>query len=50
MIARVGRRVPLIVRTVIRRVRTANDEQVCMWRSDLIRGRLRSAVISLVWL
>ena len=28
MIARVGRRIPLAVRTMIRAVRTANDEQV----------------------
>jgi hypothetical protein len=39
MTARAGRRVRLAVQTVIRAVRTANDQQVQMWESVLLTSR-----------
>ena len=39
MMAWVGTRIRLAVRTVIRAVRTANDQQVHMWESVLLTSR-----------
>jgi len=39
MIAWAGRRLRLAARTVIRAVRMANDEQVCMWECVLLNSR-----------
>ena len=43
MIARVGRRVRLAVRTMIRAARTANDEQVYKWERVLLTSKAASA-------
>lgn len=39
MTARAGRRLQVVIRTVIRAVRTANDQQVHMWDSVLLTSR-----------
>jgi hypothetical protein len=43
MMARVGRSVWLAVRTVVRSVRKANDEQVRMWECLLLSSTTASA-------
>ena len=40
MMARIGRRLRLAARTVIRAVRMANDEQVYMWECVLLTSRV----------